>query len=49
VFASSPAYNLAIYEQPVEAVVKATVAMILGREPKETQYFPATAIALGSA
>ena len=48
-FASSPAYDLTTYEQPVEAMVKATVAMILGRESRETKHFPGRLMMRGSA
>ncbi|MGX7875215.1 LacI family DNA-binding transcriptional regulator [Mesorhizobium sp. ORM6] len=48
-FAAAPAYDLTTYEQPVEAMVKATVAMILGREPKKTVTMPGRLVVRGSA
>lgn len=38
-FAASPAYDLTTYEQPVEEMVSAVVAMILAREPRENRSF----------
>jgi DNA-binding LacI/PurR family transcriptional regulator len=47
-FASAPAYDLTTYEQPIEAMVKATVSMILGRRPKVTTILPGRLVVRGS-
>lgn len=48
-FAAAPAYDLTTYEQPVAEMVKATVAMILDRIPRETLNLPGRLIVRGSA
>ncbi|KUM23169.1 hypothetical protein AU467_34065 [Mesorhizobium loti] len=48
-FASAPAYDLTTYEQPIEAMVKATVSMILGRKPNATVILSGRLIVRGSA
>ena len=47
--AADPAYDLTTYEQPTDAMVRATIDMILGRRVRETINLPGKFISRGSA